>query len=246
MKKTSKKGILFILLLVLFLPIACLNSNKDEINVNSPALNFKEDTSQQQATGFPILMPIDEISQNTNLQQTVKRIKYALKTKNVDSLLYYVADDVKISFSKNEPDFKTFWKLSNNSNASDIWELLENLLKLGGVFYNDKKFFIPYTFTYFPAEYNPNEFGVIISDNILMKEKPKTSSSTIGELTYEIVRIIPEKRNEKDKKNWVKIKRQNESVGYIRQAFIRRPIDYRLGFRKKNGEWKIDFLMNGR
>jgi hypothetical protein len=256
MKNTLKKGLLFMILLVFVSQIACLDSNegkKKEKVETRPVLKLEKDTTIRHLNGFPVLVPIDESYKKTDLQKRIKQIKNAVDEKNVDNLLNYISDDIRITFDniENQPDFKTFWKLSEQPEISDIWQILDDVLQLSGTFYQKNEFFIPYTFSHFPAEYNPFEFGVITKENTIMKAEPNESSIEIGELTYEIVRIISQKNSSNTKNQekidaWMKIKRQNEEVGYVLKEYISRPTDYRLGLQEQDGEWKIHFLLHGK
>lgn len=256
MKNILKSRSLFIILLAFVLQIACLDNNDEkkgkrvEKNID---LKSQKDTTIRHLKGFPVLIPVDELHKNPNLQKIIKRIKNAVDEKNTDSLLHYISDDIRITYDKleNQPDFKAFWKLSEESDTSEIWAILDNVLKLSGTFYQKDQFFIPYTFSHFPAEYNPYEFGVITKENTLMRAEANEASAEIGKLTYEIVRIMPQKQLLKAKKqentgSWMKIKRQNEEIGYVRKKHISRPTDYRLGLQERNGQWKIHFLLHGK
>jgi hypothetical protein len=256
MKNTLKKGLLFMILLVFVSQIACLDSNegkKKEKIETKPVLKLEKDTTIRHLNGFPILIPIDESYKKPDLQKRIKQIKNAVDEKNVDNLLNYISDEIRVTFDhiENQPDFKAFWKLSEQSDDSDIWQTLDDVLNLSGTFYQENQFFIPYTFSHFPAEYNPFEFGVITKESTIMKAEPNESSIEIGELTYEIVRIIPQKnstitKNQEKVNAWMKIKRQNEEVGYVLKRYISRPTDYRLGLREEDGEWKIHLLLHGK
>lgn len=53
------------------------------------------------------------------------------------------------------------------------------------------------------------------------------------------------KINSRDNEEWVKIVAPNGKKGYVFSRYIRRPIDHRACFEKKQGRWLMTALVTG-
>ena len=68
----------------------------------------------------------------------------------------------------------------------------------------------------------------------------------MAKLSYNIVEIIKSiEKFHAEKGDWYEIKTLGGKKGFVKAEFVRSPIDYRAGFEKKSGKWKMTFFLAG-
>lgn len=79
-----------------------------------------------------------------------------------------------------------------------------------------------------------------------MYAEPNYGSKVLTRLNYNIVKLVRESQGPANlaADSWVKIQ-AGPRVGYLKRNFLRSPVDYRVNFAKKNGEWKLTFFVAG-
>ncbi|MCL1976123.1 MAG: SH3 domain-containing protein [Firmicutes bacterium] len=157
-----------------------------------------------------------------------------------------------ITFSFGEPagkkGFYEFWNLDNRPEQSELWAVLEKILRLGGAYNSEaRSYYAPYTYINFPNEFDPYENFAIIEKDVKICEKKDADSTVIGYLSYNIVQFIYDSEFwSLSDKDFVRIRIPSGLEGYIQKKFIISPIEYRLCIScNDNGEWKLNFLFAG-
>jgi hypothetical protein len=126
------------------------------------------------------------------------------------------------------------------------------VLTHGGAFTTDgrsKMFTAPYIFSNFPNDLDGFEHGAIVGKNVKLLATPFASAPSVAALNYNIVKIdyensIKDKKIQ-DKIVWAKVETIGGKKGFVPGHLVRMSIDYRAGFEKKRGEWKMIFLLAG-
>lgn len=195
------------------------------------------------------LKPIDGAAKDKSFLAFRNELLKAVDTRNTAFIYGIVVKDIKNGFGGEDGilNFKKQWKL--NSPKSDFWKEFGFAIKNGGNFQSDNSFVAPYTFSDFPADLDGFEHQAIIGENVRLREKPDISAGTVALLSYNIVKFDYEKSLKDPKDNekylWIKVETLGGKKGYVAPQFIRSPIDYRAGFEKIRGKWKLTFFLAG-
>lgn len=188
------------------------------------------------------LLPIDESNSDSSFVLFKNRLMNALIEKDVNFITSMLDDNIIVSFGGDDgkKDFLNYWEL--NSSNSEFWHEMRTCLDLGGTLdnYEEKMFVFPYIHSRWPAEFEAFEFGAAINPNVELKSKPDPASKTISVFHYDIVKLI-----EPSGEEWFEVKAQDGTIGYVKENEVRSPLDYRSGFVKMNGEWKMVFFVEG-
>lgn len=104
-----------------------------------------------------------------------------------------------------------------------------------------------------PEEFDQFEYHAIFGNNVNLREQPKPNAKVISKLSYNIVQIdepsAVKRKTGPGEWDWVydwhKVKTLGGKTGWVKAEFVRSPIDYRAGFQKKGGVWKMTFFVAG-
>lgn len=162
--------------------------------------------------------------------------------------------DKEIQNSRNGTDgikeFKDEWKIEKR--GSPFWDEFLRVITGGGKFADsgEKKntFFIaPFDYLDLPDDLAGADRRVIFGNNVSLRAKPEMNARVVGKLSYNIVEVTETvmDKKETDKEAWYKIKTLGGKTGFVKAEFIRGQIEYRAGFVKKNGKWKMMYFYAG-
>ena len=180
----------------------------------------------------------------------------AAERKDVNYILSILDVDVTSSFGGHEgiSDFKSFWKISEKN--SRFWHEFLLVMRNGGTLERSggkTTFTSPYLFSAMPEDLDQFEYHAIFGNNVNLRERPSPDARVIDRLSYNIVKIdepsaIKRKTGtgESDwEYEWHKVVTLGGKKGWVKAEFVRSPIDYRAGFEKKRGVWKMVFFLAG-
>lgn len=195
---------------------------------------------------------VDEAKADASFLRFRTRLIAAAKRRDAKYILSIL--DREIQNSRNGTDgveeFKSVWKIE--SAESPFWDEFLPVITNGGKFSNiagaPNDFFIaPFTVDNFPADLDAFEYGVIFGKNVNLRTKPEARARSRAKLSYNIVEITETVKDKTDpeKNAWVKIKTLDGKTGFVSARFVRGRMDYRAGFAKQNGEWKMMYFLAG-
>jgi len=159
---------------------------------------------------------------------------------------------IELSFGgdKGVKDFIRIWKI--NSRNSPFWPEFLAVIKNGGSFDNPDKvanlFVAPYLFSSWPDDLDLFEYHAIFGNNVNLRKQPRRDAEVVAQLSYNVVQIEPETVSKSGKSGypeWWEVKTLGGLKGYVKREYVRGPIDYRAGFEKKRGQWKMTFFLAG-
>lgn len=191
------------------------------------------------------LYPIDEASKDSSFFVFRARLFDIIQKRNVSAFTEILHSNITSSFggSGGIQEFKQTWNL--NKPTSKLWNILNKTLALGGSFDNANTFSAPYSFSQFPDDLDAFEYGVIIGENVRVRQSVSLSSSIITELSYDIVKVPNWEAKLSNGQKWILITLKDGTKGYISEDYILSPIDYRAVFEKKNGKWQMTAFVAG-
>lgn len=196
--------------------------------------------------------PVDEAKNDASFLAFRTKLIAAVKKQDKNFLLSVVDRNIKTGFGGNDgiENFKKMWKL--NGAKSEIWDELLTVLTNGGTFSTqgkNKSFYAPALFTEFPEDLDAFEYQAIFGNNVNLRAKPDLKADVIAQLSYNIVKVDyqnsvkPTKNSEEY--SWLKIETLGGKKGFVNAQFVRSSIDYRAGFEKIRGSWKMTFFLAG-
>ncbi len=203
------------------------------------------------------LLPVDEAAADPSFATFRATLLKALADKDTAALLEAVDPQIKASFGGDEgiKAFRRMWKLDGkHARDSAIWQELGDVLRLGGAWSGEgeqKTFWAPYVFARFPDHVEATEYAAIVGDNVRARAKPSSKAEAVATFSRDLVRTAPD--NGAPVKEtiggqtylWVTIRLANGRTGYVWGKFIRTSLDYRAGFSKRDGRWRLDVFVSG-
>lgn len=198
--------------------------------------------------------PVDEASLDPSFAAFRAKLIDAAERRDAKFILATLDPKINLSFGGQQgiADFKAMWKIE--SGGKEFWAEFLPVIKNGGTFVreNGKRtnlFYAPYTFNSFPEDLDGFEHFAIFGSNVNLRESPDSESKIVARLSYNVVK--PEvdllvKGGEAGKiGGWRKVRTLGGLTGYVKSEFVRSPIDYRAGFEKKRGVWKMVAFIAG-
>lgn len=203
--------------------------------------------------------PIDESKIDSSLTVFLDSLKYITISKDTARLYMMLDKDIVTSAGGmliGKQAFIERWALTK-PDSSDLWIVLTELIKLGGVFdtFENKKYFVlPYAnankliypiMQKYQIDIDPYSTTVCTNKNVPVFERPDLKSAIIGRLTYDIVFSDYVKTQEHNKNYvtgiyWDYISTyDNKTKGWVNSDDFYLYGSLRLNIEKMNSEWKI-------
>ncbi len=193
------------------------------------------------------LNPIDEAAKDPSFFAFRARLMKAVLRRDTAYVINVLDPAIKNSFGDGGgiAEFKRMWRPEFPN--SKVWDELLTVLALGGKFGEGHSFMAPYTYSAFPDKFDSFEYGVILDDNVRVRQAPSISSAVIGSLSFDIVKVSDWKlvQSPGNKQSWIAVDLADNRRGYVAREFIRSPIDYRAIFNKTNGKWLMTAFIAG-
>lgn len=195
---------------------------------------------------------VDEAKKDASFLAFRTKLIAAAKRRDTKYLLSIL--DKEIQNSRNGTDgieeFKRDWNIE--SPDSPFWDEFLPVITNGGKFSKTEgapnDFFIaPFIVDNFPEDPGASEYNVIFGSNVSLRAKPETNARTVGKLSYNIVEITEtiKDKNNAEKTAWYAVKTLGGKSGFVKAEFVRGRMDYRAGFLKKDGKWKLMYFIYG-
>ncbi len=198
--------------------------------------------------------PFDEAKLDLTFVAFRAKLISAAERKDAAYILKIIDPTIKLSFGGDEgiASFKSMWRI--NDKDSKFWAEFLPVIKNGGRFVRDNGrrqnlFYAPYSFNGFPDDLDAFEYAMIFGANVNLRKTPSTDGEIIGRLSYNIVK--PQYENTDDdpgteaEPKWIRLVTLGGKSGYVHADYVRSPIDYRAGFEKKRGVWKMVTFIAG-
>lgn len=199
------------------------------------------------------VMPVDEARKDASFLAFRTKLIAAAERRDAKQILGILDRNIMNSFggSGGIAEFKKMWRLSSAN--SKFWKEFHAVLSNGGTFLRKgrgpKQFWAPYTFASFPDDLDAFEYQAIFGSNVKLRERAATDSSVVTMLSHNIIKADYKNSipigDEIERLTWIKVETLGGRKGYVKAEYIRSPIDYRAGFEKKQGIWKMVAFIAG-
>lgn len=198
------------------------------------------------------LKPIDEAAKDPSFQEFRMKLIEAVENRDAKYIVGILDPNITVSFGGHNgvADFKSYWKIDQRN--SKFWDEFLRVISNGGLFSSEgsvKMFTAPYTFQGFPQDLDQFEHMAVFGERINLRERPDSNSPPVAVLSYNIVKVNHENSikhpSDEQEMAWYRVETLGGKRGFIKSEFVRSPVDYRAGFQKKNGKWKMTFFVAG-
>ncbi len=194
--------------------------------------------------------PIDEAARDKSFLTFRTQLVNAAKRHDAKFILSIVDRNIKNSFGGDDgiENFEKNWKIEQRD--SEFWSEFSTVINNGGTFTIEgktKTFFAPYVFKAFPEDLDAFNHSIIFGNNVNLRAKADKNAAIVGSLSYNVVEILDSVKDANDinKTIWYEVKTLGGKRGFVGAEFVRSPIDFRAGFEKRNGKWKMTVFIAG-
>ena len=195
---------------------------------------------------------VDEAAGDPSFLAFRTKLIAAAEKRDTKYILSVLDRNIKVSFGGDGgvADFKDYWKIENGDPR--FWDEFLPVIRNGGVWMSENGrrtglFTAPYSFQGFPEDLDAFEHSVIFGKDVNLRERPSNEGRVLGTLSYNLVKVTDSimKKNSDNKAAWQKVRTLGGKTGWVKAEYVRSPIDYRAGFEKKGGVWKMIFFIAG-
>lgn len=195
--------------------------------------------------------PVDEAGQDPSFAAFRTKLIAAAERRDSAYVISILDRNVKLSFGGDEgvADFRKMWKIGTRN--SPFWKEFLTVMRNGGRFFREggtAQFHAPYTFGGFPEGLDPFDAFAIFGKDVNLRKHPSTTAPVVARLSYNVVEIQPEtvpKSGRSEYPEWWEVKTLGGLRGYVRKEYVRGEVDYRAGFAKRQGRWRMVFFIAG-
>ncbi|MCG6142940.1 SH3 domain-containing protein [Leptospira bandrabouensis] len=199
-----------------------------------------------------ILKPVDTSREDKDFFSFKQKLEKSIKEKDVKFIETIVDPQISFDFSEDgmgKGRFLKHWKLDKSPKNSEFWNVLSQTINLGFT-YKDNIWSAPFLFNLTPESIDSYSFSLITGNTVNVRNKPSKQGAVLTQLSWEFVKneyeeTTAEKKTTNEPCNWQKVCISDGQVGYICEQYLRSPMDYRVGFSKKNKTWMMIFFVTG-
>ncbi len=236
---------LFFAMITSFVPFLSASDCSAAEDTSAAPKNFKR---------VQVVPPAEDLSKApAGLSEAIVNIKKAVKDKSVESLMKYIADDIKTGFGaeSGKKDFVKMWELDKSPERSKVWRELETIFGLGGSFDGQTvSYNAPYTFNAKTGGLNSFEYHIVTGKGVNVRKSASSKSEVVKKIDLEVVFVNYNEKETIEEINgesypWKSVVLADGEQGYIYGKYLRSPVDFRLAVEKVKEEWKIVYFVSG-
>jgi hypothetical protein len=189
-------------------------------------------------TGLRTLLPVDQSERDPSLAQVLNTLRGIVGRRDDRELLALMSPDFKVEFDvgKGPETFRRQW--NSNARDSQVWDLLDRLLTLGGTFYSPTLFALPYVYTRFPTDLDKLSHVVSVHAKVPLRQRPDPGGPEVGTLDYVILpltnAITPPAIFAEP---FVEVRHPDWGRCYVSRSDVYSPAGHRAFFEKRQGRW---------
>jgi len=191
------------------------------------------------------LPPVDRCASDRSFAEFRRRLLAAIDRQNTAFVLAVVTDDIRVDFGGGEgrEDFRQAWRL-DRPETSSLWRELGAALRLGCARTPAQEgdpamFWAPSLFVQLDVE-DPYSSYVALPGAVL-RSAPRADAPVVAPLDWHVL-TTPAIDGDSA---WPRVRLADGRAGYVRRTQIRSSIDYRAGFAKIRGRWRMKYFLAG-
>ena len=186
------------------------------------------------------LKPRDEAGKDQALAGLLARIREFAFSRDYRGLESLMAPTFRVEFDagKGPAAFHAHWR--PQVPASRLWQVLPRLLTLGGTFYSETLFAVPYVYTTFPFDLGLMEHVVALKPDAPLLEDASSAAKRVGALDYSIVPLAQPFKPPVLLEEGAYLQLQHPGAGacFVAAADVYSPAGHRAFFEKRQGQWR--------
>jgi len=185
------------------------------------------------------LLPEDQSGRDKSLQALLGRMRTIVRRQDGKALAALIAPDFKVEFDvgKGPEVFRRHWE--SGTSVSAVWPVLDRLLALGGTFYSDSLFALPYVYTRFPSDLDRLRY-VVATGDVAVRAEPNLASPRVGTLKHAIVPLAAALAPPAMlcQQPFVAVQHPELGLCYVAGTDVYSPAGHRAFFEKRHGQWR--------
>ena len=185
------------------------------------------------------LLPEDQSARDKSLQALLGTVRTIVRRKDSKALCALMSRDFKVEFDVGKgPDvFRRQWE--SEASTSLAWAVLDRLLALGGTFYSDSLFALPYVYTRFPYDLDRLRY-VVATGDVAVHAEPNLASARVGVLKHAIVPLATPLTPPAMlcQQPFVAVQHPELGLCYVAGTDVYSPMGHRAFFEKRQSQWR--------
>lgn len=203
------------------------------------------------------LEPVDDAGKEPSFVEFRTNLLQALARRDVAALEAAIHPEVKTDFGGGTglADFRRQWGLDRDPDASPVWDVLTDILNLGGIMTGGgdgpRLYTAPYVYALYNASLDPFGHAVVTGAGVNVRAEPSVEAEILDQATHLVVRVL-ETEGEPPTIElsgrtycWVKIQLPSGEIGYVADRFLWSPVGWRAAFEQGDDGWRLIFLVAG-
>lgn len=180
--------------------------------------------------------PVDQCSADPSFAAFRDDLRQAIARRDRAFILALVTDDIEVDFGggAGRDTFAQTWSL-DRPDISPLWQELGETLSLGCARSSEGDYWSPSFFLDSGEVGDPFETALAIRPGAALHSAPDAASPIVTTLDWDVL-TVTEWNGEQ---GWQRAALADGRSGYVRSEDLRSVIDYRAGFRRIDGRWRI-------
>ena len=201
---------------------------------------------------------VDQAKNDPSFLEYRSKLIEAAKARDTETVISLSDDEIHLSFGGDfgHDRFREFLEVPVE-NLSDeykpeapamrdaIWGSLLETLELGGTFEPDGTFAAPYYWSAdLPDNFDAYTTFFVTGSRVALRDGPSPNANILARVSYAVVEfplVFEERRSDW----WLITIPGSDLSGYMHSDYLRANVDYRAGFSKESGEWKMTYFIAG-
>jgi hypothetical protein len=185
------------------------------------------------------LVPPDQSARDKSLRALLATMRTVVRHKDSKALTARMDANFKVEFDvgKGPAAFRRQW--NPEASTSPVWALMDRLLSLGGTFYSDSLFALPYVYTRFPLDLDRLSH-VVATGVVAMYAEPSRAGKPVDMLKDAIVPLVAPLTPPAMLVDlpFVAVQHPQRGVCYVAGSDVYSPAGHRAFFEKREGKWR--------
>ena len=185
------------------------------------------------------LPPVDECAADPSFAAFREELDAIIARRDADRLLAIVTDDATISFGGYEgpAGLVALWGL-DQPGESEMWGVLEMTLAFGCMVDPDGVRVSP-SFFLQAGESDPFETYLVVTPEAPLLSAPHPDADTVALLDWDVLTWLGEEDG------MYRMRLADGRTGYAEPGYVRGLLDFRAGFARRDGRWRLVFFVAG-
>lgn len=187
------------------------------------------------------LPPVDACAADASFAEFRSALLEAVERRDAAHVLAIVADDISVDFGGGEGRayFADAWNLEEPA-TSELWHELGEALRLGCAVDETGGYWSPSLFLASEID-DPFATFLVVRPGATLHTAADAESEALATLEWDLVEGIEWQEGDA----WWRVRLADGREGFVRRGDLRSPVDYRAGFQRIDGRWRMIAFIAG-